>query len=456
MCTYVSVSECEHLFLPPLRPDVIARQVLCAAVGATFCMLIFGLQSLHIFGSILITYIICAVVPRKHVGMVVLVLAYTHISACQIYRMITDYLGWSVDFTGPQMILVLKLTAFAWNYSDGGRLTKINTENRVGKRQAEYAVEKLPSFLMFSSYCLYFGSILTGPFFEYEDFRRFLFQENQGGPVPGKRVSSLVLKSFLFVGLFLLEGRFSMFSIVSTSEGYESFLSQPLIERIALTVVASVCFRGKYYFAWTFAEAGCLFSGFGYNGKDKDGVEKWDLLKNIDPFRIEVNDNLQEITTQRWNISVSKYLRHYSYERLRDSRKFGKLAKGLTFALSALWHGFYAGYFIFFLQYYFIESIHSNFRRAVTRLNPKVGYVLTSMLTFMTMSYAGISFILLDPVYGWYIYSALYFYGHIVYVGIFLVTLLINRISPPPSLRSGGLGSSSSIEDTALETKKQQ
>ena len=64
----------------------------------------------------------------------------------------------------------------------------------------------------------------------------------------------------------------------------------------------------------------------------------------------------------------------------------------------------------------------------MTRLNPKVGYVLTSMLTFMTMSYAGISFILLDPVYGWYIYSALYFYGHIVYVGIFLVTLLSEYI----------------------------
>ena len=93
------------------------------------------------------------------------------------------------------------------------------------------------------------------------------------------------------------------------------------------------------------------------------------------------------------------YCRVDSYERLRDSRKFGKLAKGLTFALSALWHvstlvmfllllgvgtrpgkrvaltfshnpvphstcgsqGFYAGYFIFFLQYYFIESIHSSF-----------------------------------------------------------------------------------------------
>lgn len=30
-----------------------------------------------------------------------------------------DYLGWSLDFTGPQMILTIKLSSFAYNVYDG-------------------------------------------------------------------------------------------------------------------------------------------------------------------------------------------------------------------------------------------------------------------------------------------------------------------------------------------------
>jgi hypothetical protein len=31
-----------------------------------------------------------------------------------------DYLGWAVDLTGPQMILTIRLMAFAFNLYDGG------------------------------------------------------------------------------------------------------------------------------------------------------------------------------------------------------------------------------------------------------------------------------------------------------------------------------------------------
>lgn len=33
--------------------------------------------------------------------------------------MYTDYMGYTLDFTGPQMLLTLKLTTFAFDYSDG-------------------------------------------------------------------------------------------------------------------------------------------------------------------------------------------------------------------------------------------------------------------------------------------------------------------------------------------------
>jgi hypothetical protein len=49
-------------------------------------------------------------------------------SASHIYRLYVDYMGWSLDFTGPQMILVIKLTSFAFNYYDG-------VVDRVGEKK---------------------------------------------------------------------------------------------------------------------------------------------------------------------------------------------------------------------------------------------------------------------------------------------------------------------------------
>jgi hypothetical protein len=40
-------------------------------------------------------------------------------SVSHIYRLYVDYMGWTLDFTGPQMLLVIKLTSFAYNYYDG-------------------------------------------------------------------------------------------------------------------------------------------------------------------------------------------------------------------------------------------------------------------------------------------------------------------------------------------------
>ncbi len=40
-------------------------------------------------------------------------------SAAHLYRMMTDYGGWSLDFTGPLMIIVQKVTLVAYALHDG-------------------------------------------------------------------------------------------------------------------------------------------------------------------------------------------------------------------------------------------------------------------------------------------------------------------------------------------------
>lgn len=47
--------------------------------------------------------------------------------------------------------------------------------------------------------------------------------------------------------------------------------------------------RFKYYHAWLLADAICNNSGLGFNGYDKDGNAKWDLISNINVVSFEVH-----------------------------------------------------------------------------------------------------------------------------------------------------------------------
>lgn len=73
--------------------------------------------------------------------------------------------------------------------------------------------------------------------------------------------------------------------------------------------------------------------------------------------------NLRE-AINNWNLGTNRWLRMVVYERV--PKKYGTF---LTFSLSALWHGFYPGYYVTFASgaliveaartVKFIEFIHS-------------------------------------------------------------------------------------------------
>jgi lysophospholipid acyltransferase len=53
-----------------------------------------------------------------------------------------------------------------------------------------------------------------------------------------------------------------------------------------------------------------------------------------------------------WNISVHEWLKYYVFLRQLDNKKRGGStikAAMATFLVSAIWHGFYPGFFVFFI-----------------------------------------------------------------------------------------------------------
>ena len=128
-----------HLQSPMLLPFTFCSLSYISFVGLFLNSLSYLILSSVLFSFLLISYLI-----------------FSH-----IYRLYTDYMGWTLDFTGPQMLLTLKLTSIGWNYFDG------TANKNVTEKQKASAITKLPTllelYLFFPS--SFFLCFLLSPFF---------------------------------------------------------------------------------------------------------------------------------------------------------------------------------------------------------------------------------------------------------------------------------------------------
>lgn len=58
--------------------------------------------------------------------------------------------------------------------------------------------------------------------------------------------------------------------------------SQPHWWVLVYNQVSMALLRHRYYFAWVLCDAGCNAAGFGYDGENKNGVQKWNRVLNLD------------------------------------------------------------------------------------------------------------------------------------------------------------------------------
>lgn len=99
-----------------------------------------------------------------------------------------------------------------------------------------------------------------------------------------------------------------------------------------------------------------------------------------------------------WNKSTNRWLRFVVYERTTKFRTV------LTYCLSAMWHGFYPGYYITFLGGALCTLASRAVRRSVrpfflaSRLTKYFYDFLTFWTTRIVMAYLTFSFVLLEFV----------------------------------------------------------
>uniref|UniRef100_A0A8C6DUE6 Membrane bound O-acyltransferase domain containing 1 n=1 Tax=Moschus moschiferus TaxID=68415 RepID=A0A8C6DUE6_MOSMO len=160
-------------------------------------------------------------------------------------------------------------------------------------------------------------------------------------------------------------------------------------------------------------------AGFGFSGVDKNGNFSWDLLSNLNIWKIETATSFK-MYVENWNIQTATWLKRVCYERVPWYPTV------LTFILSALWHGVYPGYYFTFLTGILVtlaaRTVRKNCRcYFLSSKALKVVYdVVTWAVTQLAVSYTVAPFVMLavEPTIS--LYKCMYFYLHIVSLLIIL------------------------------------
>nr|XP_035955299.1 lysophospholipid acyltransferase 1 isoform X1 [Halichoerus grypus] len=328
-----------------------------------------------------------------------------YLTICHISRIYIFHYGiLTTDFSGPLMIVTQKITTLAFQVHDGlGRRAE-----DLSAEQHRLAVKVKPSFLEYLSYLLNFMSVIAGPCNNFKDYIAFiegrhihtkLLEVNwkQRGfhslpePSPTRAVIHKLCMTLVSLLLFLtLTKSFPVTCLVD-----DWFVHKAnFLTRLCYLYIVMQASKPKYYFAWTLADAVNNAAGFGFSGVDKNGNFCWDLLSNLNIWKIETATSFK-MYLENWNIQTATWLKRVCYERVPWYPTV------LTFVLSALWHGVYPGYYFTFLTGILItvaaRTVRNNYRcYFLSSRALKVVYdVVTWAVTQLAVSYTVAPFVML-------------------------------------------------------------
>ncbi|KAH0643621.1 hypothetical protein KY290_035095 [Solanum tuberosum] len=416
-----------HRFVPTST----GRHLYAAVMGGVLSYLSFGFSSnLHFFVPMLLGYA-SMVIYRPYCGIITFFIAFGYLIGCHVYYMSGD--AWKeggIDATGALMVVTLKIISCAINYQDG-----LLKEEDLREAQKKNRLLKLPSLLEYFGYCLCCGSHFAGPVYEMKDYldwteRNGIWKSSEKGhPSPlGATLRSLLQAAFC-MGLYLYLVPFYPLSRFSDP----LYQEWGFFKRLSYQYMACFTARWKYYFIWSISESAVIISGLGFSGwtDSSPSKQRWDRAKNVDVLGVELAKSSVQLPLV-WNIQVSTWLRHYVYERLvQKGKKAGFFQLLATQTISAVWHGLYPGYIIFFVQSaLMIAGSRVIYRWQQATKGTMFEKILTLMsfaYTLLILNYSAVGFMVLS------LHETLTSYGSVYYVGtvIPIVLILLGKVIKP-------------------------
>jgi lysophospholipid acyltransferase len=362
-------------------------------------------------------------------------------------RMVNDYLGYSLNWTVPQMILLCKLTSVAWNYQDGQTPDAVLEKRDRDGFQRAHALKNLPNPLEMMSYAFFFAGFLSGPWSDFTEYKAFvdksMFKDEDGKiPMPTKYLAW----KFLAIGIALI-GYVGGDSFNINWLTTEEFASYPWIARVGWYILHTEIFYFKYYVVWWLGEGATAMIGLSYNGRDVNGEAKWDRIRMLDLYRYKFAQSIVKDAVPSWNMMSQHWLRRYVHQRFISLGFSHTASRVTTFITSALWHGLYPGYFVFFgMGAMFGEGTHFMYHTMIPYFYDENGrgiyprkYLFdwgTTATIWIFIDYMAPTFQLLAFSYGIFALNQIYWFCHIAFAASILLWF-IHKVLFPNHLKIG-------------------
>lgn len=417
------------------------RHAFSFLLGAFLLQFTLGVQWIHQLITSLIVYGMFLILPRKMCTYVVPTFVMIYCVLGHLHRQYINYLGWDLDFTGAQMVLTQKLYMMAYNLYDGECLAN-KMENKAAVKCKDFSLKKLPSLLEYLGYTFCFSNVLSGPAYEFSIYchpcdgsHLYKADGKPRGRIPSNVWPTLrpLLQSLTCLGLFIVVGgAYPLLDptdpqkntpVVLTSE----FLAKPWIERYIYLWIGLVAVRQKYYFAWKNAEGANNLWYVGFEGFNEQGKALgWGNSCNTDILGFETAPNIQTLSKE-WNKKTSLWLTRYVYIRTNGSLT-------AVYSLSAFWHGFYPGYYLFFLSVPLLTVCERLGRKKISPLfEGSTGFfspynIFCILITSFVVEYMVSAFVMLALNRAWGLWQSHYFFGHI---GCMVVYAILTQLPSP-------------------------
>jgi len=164
------------LVLNYLPGGAAVKHMFSLATGILLSQFIMGYAWVHSLVTVAVSYLFMLVLPRKAAAGGVFFVTLAYLVYAHYRRMINDNLD--EDFSGPQMVLTIKLSTLAFQLFDGAKAPKEDKAAVANGKPAKaprvdngpQPLKKTPNLIEYFGFCYSFSSFFVGPAFHYDEY----------------------------------------------------------------------------------------------------------------------------------------------------------------------------------------------------------------------------------------------------------------------------------------------
>ncbi|EZA61452.1 hypothetical protein DMN91_003662 [Ooceraea biroi] len=338
------------------------------------------------------------------------------------------------------MILTLKLPGLAFEINSAATAP---TDDAEGVNSDAF---KKIRFMDVIHYSFAYIGVLTGPYYRYRTYWDFLHRPFSKHVDPWPLTCYKLKQIAAFIALFLAVNHLCPSDYTQTAE----FAEHCFLYRFFYMYPAFAGFRLRMFVGMVLAECVCQMSGLGaypvscqpvsglgprdYKAVEKLSADHETAKKEVQDFETVHNMNVWEVETtpfvrqtmKVWNTCIQYWIAMYIYKRF----PYKSLRTMVTMLVSALWHGYAAGYYFCICQvplYLPFEGICAKFYNQCEKdgLGRKAWGLFMWWAKLTCMAYLGVPFQLLQYQEIIHFYKSLYFSGHILGLVLYLLVRIL-------------------------------